>query len=259
MGAERLLYFTGALAAVAIALQAMEHLISMWRGGFDRPVPLEALSRILAKESILPERFFSIFFSNPVFATVQILRILLGCGLLFFGVSPFVAQGSLVLQGYTTLRFGGAFNGGSDAMTGVVLIGLVLGAIKPEWGLLSIGVQSGLSYFMSGIRKALNQDWWTGKAILGFVNASPVGMGAPTRFLPSLRSSLFLAPLSWVALGFQIGFPLLIRSHWGLIVALGLGVAFHFGNVLIFGLNRFFWIWIATYPSVVYLAKKWVE
>jgi len=31
---------------------------------------------------------------------------------------------------------------------------------------------------------------------------------------------------------------------------------FHLGNACIFGLNRFFWVWLAAYPSILWLQGR---
>ena len=41
-----------------------------------------------------------------------------------------------------------------------------------------------------------------------------------------------------------------------LIAALAVAALFHFANACLFGLNRFFWIWIAAYPSILWLNER---
>lgn len=77
-----------------------------------------------------------------------------------------------------SLRFRGLFNGGSDSMTMVVLLGLLIPAIQPgkesliKIGLYYISFQSTLSYFVSGIIKLKNKSWRTGFA-LQFILKNP--------------------------------------------------------------------------------------
>jgi hypothetical protein len=44
-----------------------------------------------------------------------------------------------------------------------------------------------------------------------------------------------------------------------LIVALGVAGLFHLANACLFGLNRFLWFWIASYPSILWLQARLME
>jgi hypothetical protein len=37
---------------------------------------------------------------------------------------------------------------------------------------------------------------------------------------------------------------------------LALAAAFHLANACLFGLNRFFWVWLAAYPSLIWLQHR---
>jgi hypothetical protein len=55
---------------------------------------------------------------------------------------------------------------------------------------------------------------------------------------------------------FELVFPLALLSPQALVIGLGLAVLFHFVNACLFGLNRFFWIWLAAYPSLLWLQQR---
>jgi hypothetical protein len=40
------------------------------------------------------------------------------------------------------------------------------------------------------------------------------------------------------------------------VIGLTLAALFHFVNACLFGLNRFFWIWLAAYPSLLWLQQR---
>ena len=43
---------------------------------------------------------------------------------------------------------------------------------------------------------------------------------------------------------------------WLRVVPLLLAAAFHLSNAMLFGLNRFFWIWLCAYPSLIWLQAR---
>jgi hypothetical protein len=40
------------------------------------------------------------------------------------------------------------------------------------------------------------------------------------------------------------------------LAALALTAAFHLANACLFGLNRFLWVWLAAYPSLIWLQAR---
>jgi hypothetical protein len=158
----------------------------------------------------------------------------------------------LILLGFLSVfRFGGSFNGGSDAMIFVLLSGLLLISCKEGGprvqtvGLDWIKGQVMLSYFLSGFRKFRNPEWRSGSALPGILRAWPGGRRAYFQWIQNSESVARIAAI--LILGFQIGFPLVLLGgipRWIFLVA---GVGFHLLNHFIFGLNRFFWVWISTY------------
>ena len=55
---------------------------------------------------------------------------------------------------------------------------------------------------------------------------------------------------------FELLFPLSLLTASSLYVALVIAASFHLANACLFGLNRFFWIWIAAYPSLLWLQQR---
>jgi hypothetical protein len=56
--------------------------------------------------------------------------------------------------------------------------------------------------------------------------------------------------MSWGVMGFEVLMPIAVLHPVALKVGLAIAGCFHLANALLFGLNRFFWIWIAAYPSL---------
>jgi hypothetical protein len=114
-----------------------------------------------------------------------------------------------------------------------------------------------MSYFISGWVKIKNPDWRSGEA-LGDVfrfSAYPVSEGLRNwANVPRI-----LTMLSWGVIVFEVLFPLALFTQTTLIIALIVAASFHFSNACLFGLNRFFWIWLSAYPAILWLQDRLVS
>lgn len=156
-------------------------------------------------------------------------------------------------------RFQGPYNGGSDRMTVLVLWGLLAAHLVPDgsWQEVCLGyiaLQLTLSYFMSGRVKLLNPDWRNGQALSDVFAFSAYPVSTSLRRL-SDRKPLMVAA-SWLVIGFEVAFPLALLHPTLLTLALGIAALFHLANACLFGLNRFLWIWLSAYPSVMWLQDR---
>jgi hypothetical protein len=161
----------------------------------------------------------------------------------------------------TAARFRGAFNGGSDTATVHFLIGCVLseaGIFFDETGvklgLAWITVQITLSYFVAGLAKARSRRWWNGEALKEFVSSPRYATPAPLQAF--LARPLVAQASSLGVLLFELCFPIVHRVPTALPVALAIGACFHLANFFVFGLNRFFFAWIAGYPALWYWVSR---
>lgn len=55
---------------------------------------------------------------------------------------------------------------------------------------------------------------------------------------------------SWTIILFEVTFPAAILNAHLSLVYMASGLAFHAGNAYVFGLNRFFFAWLAAYPAI---------
>jgi hypothetical protein len=62
--------------------------------------------------------------------------------------------------------------------------------------------------------------------------------------------------MSWAVMLFELAFPFTLLTQTTLIIGLAIATTFHFANACLFGLNRFFWIWLAAYPSILWLQYR---
>ena len=192
-------------------------------------------------------------------------RILFSCRIilsLFIILDLFVAWSLffLLLLSLALLRqFQGPFNGGADRMGLLILSCLCLAHFSPsqrwqEIALAYLAVQLVLSYFISGWVKVVNPDWRSGKALIEVFDYSTYPVSESLRGLKNFPGLLFY--FSWAVILLELLFVFSLMSEYLLIVALVFTAIFHFTNACIFGLNRFFWIWIASYPSLIWFQTR---
>ncbi len=158
-------------------------------------------------------------------------------------------------------RWRGAFNGGSDFMTLVGLTGLLIAhgvgayaGMAQGWraGLWYVTLQSLTSYFMSGWVKLLRPEWRSGRALPFFLDTGIYG--------PLAADSLFRRPAvarvcAWTFTVWEGCFPLALLDVRLAAVFCAVAAVFHFLVFWYFGLNRFFWAWLTTFPAVLYAAS----
>jgi len=159
-------------------------------------------------------------------------------------------------------RWRGAFNGGSDFMTLVGLTGLLVAhgvgafaGMAQGWrtGLWYVALQSVTSYFMSGWVKLLRPEWRSGQALTYFLDTGVYG--------PLPADSVFRRPqvaraCAWAFTVWEGCFPLALLDVRLAAMFCAVAAVFHFLVFWHFGLNRFFWAWLATFPAVLYAAAS---
>ncbi len=167
---------------------------------------------------------------------------------------------ALVISGLWVLHhFQGPYNGGSDRMGLLILSCLCLVSFIPhlQWREYIFGylaLQMVLSYFISGWVKIANPEWRSGRALQDVFRFSAYPVSESVRKLADRPQLLCLA--SWAVMLFELLFPMALFAQESLIIALVLAAVFHLANAWLFGLNRFFWIWLASYPSILWLQSR---
>lgn len=201
------------------------------------------------------EHIFGTQDSRLLFIPRAILSIVLLIG--FY--SPWILVALSAHSLFVLHRFQGPYNGGSDRMGLLVLYCLCLSSWLPdgvsrETAFGYLGVQVVLSYFISGQVKIFNPEWRSGRALADVFSFSAYPVAESLRELSHRPRLLFCA--SWSVMLFEILFPLSILNGRLLVLALGVAIAFHAANAFLFGLNRFVWFWIASYPSILWLQSR---
>jgi hypothetical protein len=193
------------------------------------------------------------------FIGILILRILAGISLLAYP-SALAAAYLLVSTFLICFRFRGTFNGGSDYMTFIVLLALVLIFSLGEHpffltGILwYVSIQVCLSFFLSGVAKVKTDAWRSGRALSEFMRSRFYDI--PPSFHDFPRNSPLSRIACWGVILFELSFPLALVIPSLTAGYLSLAVIFHILNIYIFGLNRFLFAWIAAYPAIMYCSSR---
>lgn len=155
------------------------------------------------------------------------------------------------------IRWRGAFNGGSDFMTLVALTGMLLACLvqlgadsQLAWraGLWYVCLQSITSYFMSGWVKLMQPEWRSGQAMTIFLNAAIYG---PLPLTSVLRHPWVSRLGAWAFISWECAAPLALVRPLVALVFCAIALVFHFLVFWFFGLNRFFWAWMVTFPAIL--------
>jgi hypothetical protein len=250
------LFLTKTLLCFALVLQAIEIYRLAFNKTFQKIWSFEILKPELEQGLPLPNFLIGNLFSIKALKLIALLQITLAiCG--FFVSYPLVFAGLFATHLLICIRFRGLFNGGSDMMTSVLLTGVLISISSSQGhiqklGLIYICLHSAFSYFKAGLVKVIQKDWRRGLAIPGFLQRSIY----PD--MKSLSAGLYARPrlsflLSWGTLLFELAVPAIFMNvHWAM-AYFGFVVAFHYINYLTFGLNRFFWVWLAAWPSILFV------
>jgi len=191
-----------------------------------------------------------------------VLRLVLAIGLMSGGLGLAGAVLLFLIALVLLLRWRGAFNGGSDFMTLVGLTGLLIAhlvgafaGMETGWraGLWYIALQSLTSYFMSGWVKLLHPSWRSGRALPQFLDTGIYGPLAPCSVY---RKPWLARAISWSFTVWEGLFPLALLDVRLAALFCAVASAFHFLVFRFFGLNRFFWAWMTTYPAILWCAGQ---
>lgn len=228
------LRLTAALMALAFVQQSLEHL---------RPA-VRLQERMLFAPRLL----------------LSVLLLIASAGPPSLGFLPPFLLLALVANHLLILPFfNGPYNGGADRMSLLILLCLTGAYTLPEarWRELAfgyLGMQLLLSYFMSGWVKIVNPQWRRGQALRDVFLFSAYPAGENIRRWAGHPRLLLMA--GWAVIGFELAFPLTFLSRPALLAGLVIAAVFHGANACLFGLNRFFWIWICAYPSILWLQDR---
>ncbi len=248
------------LFALSLAIQTLEFLRmgsatandGLWSWALQRAdIPQGGMRRVLDG-----------VFSPALHRLHLCLRLVAAIWLGLSGSSLGLVVGLFTSNVLVLIRWRGAFNGGSDFLTLVVLTGLLIAQVLGAWGDVVLGWQAGLwyisiqaitSYFMSGWVKMLRPEWRSGAAMTIFLNAAIYGPLSPRHPLRNRGLALLGA---WSFIVWECCAPLALFSLKLAALFCGVAAIFHLLVFWFFGLNRFFWAWLASFPAILWCAAQ---
>ena len=116
-----------------------------------------------------------------------------------------------------------------------------------------ITIQSITSYFVSGAIKLLQAEWRDGSAMTIFLNAAIHG---PLNQQHWLRQPWLSAIGCWTFILWECAAPLALLQTSLAVAYCLIAALFHFLVFWFFGLNRFFWAWVASFPAIIWCAGQ---
>lgn len=245
------------LTAISVLIQCAEALSLQAGGPLLAPWPWSIQRDDLAGSSRTVRMVFDWLYRPAVHRTHLLLHALAAASLPVWGPTIPTALFLLASQVLLSIRFRGAFNGGSDFMTLVVLMGIAVGTVATPWvgtslawqaGLWIISIQALSSYFLSGTVKLRYVGWRDGRALTTLLDG---GIYGPLAAHSVLRRRPVAIACSWAFIVWEAAFPLAMIDPRITTLWCAIGVVFHFLVWWFFGLNRFFWAWLATFPALI--------
>ncbi|MDB5006358.1 MAG: hypothetical protein JWP45_751 [Mucilaginibacter sp.] len=148
-------------------------------------------------------------------------------------------------------------NDGSDQMSVILGISLLISAVFKdirikELSLYFIATQSILSYVIAGIAKLASKKWRSGIAVFQIMNTESFGSKKVAGYLKVAHPIAGVITAWHIMTVEALFFMVLFLPYPYMLIFLFWGVSFHFYNAVVMGLNNFFWVFIATYPAIIY-------
>jgi hypothetical protein len=245
------------LAALSLLIQCAEALRLQAEAASLAPWPWDIQRDDLKGSSALVRSLFDRLYQPRVHRAQLIAHALLAASLPTIGPTIATSVALVVSQVIIAIRSRGAFNGGSDFMTLAVLTGIAVGTVCEPWlgeslawqaGLWLISIQALSSYFLSGTVKLRYAGWRNGRALPALLSG---GIYGPLPASSLLHNPPVAIVCSWGFIIWEAAFPLAMIDPRATTLWCGIGAVFHLLVWWYFGLNRFFWAWLATFPALI--------
>lgn len=260
------LQWTGRLLAVYVVIDSSEklYLTKEYTGNGLFSWALLKKNSFFTRRPAFVQGLLDIIFEMPVWVGLMILRLLCGAFILFFPFkevttvycfSALFFVGSLI--NFRNIAYGAETENRFSLM---IILALLLQKIAPTHLVTMavfwfIALQACLSYLTAGIAKLFNTNWRHGEGfihIVGSYNLVPL-KGVGLFFSRHYQASKFI---NWWVIIFECFFPLVMvigRPYcW---IFLALGIIFHASIAICLRLGKFFWVWIATYPVLIFITQ----
>jgi hypothetical protein len=241
---ETALFWTSRLVLFSLLIQTLEFIWTYRSRSNDGIWKFATLQSELETVFLIGKIGIRILFSSASIQLLLAIRILV---IAYACVQPNLNSFLVLLLSHLILcwRYRGTYNGGSDMITLMTLLGLAMSYSFPDdspmrtFGLFFISVHSISSYFLSGVYKLKKKSWQDGTAL--------------SIFLKKNWPLQIMKILSWGALCFEVGFPLSLVNLKLAYVFIALAFVFHTLNAVLLGLTRFLFAWAATWPAILFV------
>jgi hypothetical protein len=210
-------------------------------------------------------KILNIVFPTRTWLAILVLRALCAVALLVFfpfSVASIICYCILFIIGaFANLR-NIAYGAETENRFSLIIIGaLLLRSLVPTQtvtivSLWFIALQVCLTYVTAGISKLRSVDWLAGNGFrLVFTSSREVPLKGVNIFFKERKAVSML--LNWLIIIFECLFPLILlvprQLFWCFLVA---GIIFHLAIAIWLRLGNFFWIWVATYPALIFITQR---
>lgn len=249
------------LGAVSLLVQTAEYLRLSAHTGPTGVWAWSVQRGDLAHAGAITRKVFDVLFAEAALRAHLRLRLLVVASL-FIGSSPLTAAVIFASTVVLLIRWRGAFNGGSDFMSLVFATALMIGNLsapfigpRSAWtaALWYACIHTLTSYLVSGVVKLLPANWREGRALTWFLDGGLYG--------PLAAGSIYRRPIvaigcSWAFILWECAALLVLVDQRLAVVWCTVAAVFHLLVFRHFGLNRFFWAWVAMFPAIIHCAGR---
>jgi hypothetical protein len=235
---ERKQYGTSGIYSYAVLKKSFSWMTQGWKGS--------VLNRLCESPTYL--LFIALQLTAAVLVISHLFPFFSGCFILMI----------LLVHLLSCLRHKGGLDGAQQMQT-IIFASLLLFYLSSDPlaktdCLLFIGLQVLLAYLTAGVVKVKSSVWRSGTALGNILQR--------TRFRNEkvshiVRKHPFLTKVvCWSVFTGECLFPLLVLAGTqSCLLVLVAGILFHLIIALVWGLNSFFWSFVAAYPAVLFLAN----
>lgn len=138
----------------------------------------------------------------------------------------------------------------------LLLLALVPTPLVSDACMWFIALMSCITYATAGISKLFEKEWRVGNGLIMAINAREM-IFSDTMILFLNRHKKLLKIMTWMTIAMDSLFPLVfIAGPPYFLFFIAWGVCFHLFIAIFLRLGKFFWVWISTYPAIIYIAIK---
>lgn len=219
---------------------------------------------------LIDNNFKKILYINIILSIFLVVNNII----LFLPINFLIIILLIIVQLLVSNRFGGSFNGASDSKVLMIMISILIFELDEISDLLDFEFESKInqklsfiyltfnvsnSYFSAGLVKLKEKNWIKGLALRIFLEESIIDSNFKNKVLKLLQFNLLSRFLSIFIILWEISIIIIAFMPNYLIIYLIIGLFFHFCNYLLFGLNRFFLLWVITYPILIYTSIHYLS